>query len=416
MKLKEYHDNPILSYIKCERYINDGSPSKNNNTTSNATSPKSSVPYYDALEVSFEKNVEIVCFGENDAYNNESIIMHPDFIGDPIFYNTGLNVINKIKVVPTSSGRTVLKIDNNSPCFFKLAYPKCLGRLTRHMGTDKILSAVEVTDRLTTAIDKGEMNKKYSILKENKGKVAIINNNDDIYEWGMIKREFSPYPYIEQTEYMMPFFSLFAKEYDKETNCVVNGHIPFIIQFYYYQSKPPIDFLLEDVIFPLLDCYFESLLYAGIELEAHAQNMLITFNDQFQLQRIVCRDLESAGRDVTLMERLGLTFDLQNEYKCNRLLEKNALEKYPNWYITHSFMFDFKLGEYILTPLIDCFLEYFPNYDLNEIQHLIKTYNKRYVDMLPDFFPTDWCYYSSENFEKTKNRKVYIWEDNPKYR
>ena len=51
-----------------------------------------------------------------------------------------------------------------------------------------------------------------------------------------------------------------------------------------------------------------------------------------------------------------------------------------------------------------------------ELTKKIKEYNQKYIEQLPDFFPPDWCHYSSENFEQTGNAKVYIWEENPKYR
>ena len=418
MILAEFNNDPINAYLKCERYVNDGSPSKNNNTTSLNTAPKSGKPWFHALEVKFNKNVKIIRYGEEDSFiHRESLVMHPDFIDSAFIRDSELEIVGHVKVAPTSSGRTVLCVEYSDLCFLKLAYPKCLGRLTRHMGSEKILSAVEVTERLVNAVDNNLMNSKFALLKENKGKVAVFNLQGSVYEWGMIKRDFKPYPYMNDgVEYYMPFFSLFSKEYTIGSLQENEEHVPFLIQFCEAQSKSPIDFLLFDVVYPLLDCYFDSLLKAGIELEAHAQNMLISFDDQFMIHRIVCRDLESAGRDVTLMERLGISFDLDNEYKCNRLLAKNETDKYPKWYITHSFMFDFKLGEYILTPLIDCFLSYYPDYSIDSIQDTIREYNQKYIQLLPDFFPPDWCYYSAENFEETKNRKEYIWEPNPKYR
>lgn len=215
---------------------------------------------------------------------------------------------------------------------------------------------------------------------------------------------------------MMPFFSLFSSEYNPFREKTDDSHVPFLKQFYDNQSKDANTFLLNDIIFPLYDCYFDALLKTGIELEAHAQNMLLSFDNNFKIQRIICRDLESAGRDVTLMERLGINYDLNIKYKCNQLLSKDINEKYAKWYINHSFMFDFKLGEYIITPLLSCASKCIPGVNVEELVKNIKEYNQQYIVQLPDFFPLDWCYYSNENFEKTGNKKVYIWENNPKYR
>lgn len=417
MHLKEYINNPLDAYLKCERYINDGSPSKNNNTTSELTAPKSSSTCFFVKQIKFLKDVVIEELGQ--AFFDipaDTIFVHPDMLNNDILQSQSHLVLNEIMVAPTSSGRTVLTKDTTPNYFIKLAYPRCLGRLTRHMGRDKILSACEVTERLVRAIDDNCMNPKFALLKENYGRIANIPVDDCVYEWGMIIREVKPYPYIEDSEYIIPFFSLFAAEYLPGSTEINDKHVPFLKQFYDSQSKDAESFLLEDIIFPLYDCYFDALLKTGIELEAHGQNMLLSFDDNFIIKRIVCRDLESAGRDVTLMERLGIKFDTNNKYKCNMLLPKEPHQKYSKWYITHSFMFDFKLGEYIVSPLLNCANKYLPNVNVEKLTKRIKEYNRQYIEQLPDFFPPDWCYYSNENFEKTGNEKTYIWEDSPKYR
>lgn len=417
MLLKEFIENPIDAYLKCERFINNGSPSKNNNTTSESTAPKSAVENFKISLVSFNHSVKTEDIGEKiEHIPSNAIYIHPDFLNEVVLLAKQAKVLKNIVVAPTSSGRTVLTQNTNPTMFLKLAYPKCLGRLTRHMGRDKILSACEVTNRLVCAIDNNEMNGKFALLKENKGRIAYIPDSKNIYEWGMIIRESRPYPYVDDEEYIMPFFSLFASEYIPGGNSTNLEHIYFIRQFYDAQKKDANSFMLEDLIFPLFDCYFDALLKAGIELEAHAQNMLFSFDKDFKIRRIICRDLESAGRDITLMRRLGIPCNTENQYKCNQLLPKDPFQKYEKWYITHSFMFDFKLGEYIITPLIECAKKCIPGINEKKLIRQIKNHNKYYISKLPDFFPPDWCYYSSENFEETGNVKTYIWEDNPKYR
>ncbi len=417
MQLKEYIECPLNAYLKCERYINDGSPSKNNSTTSENTAPKSSNKDFTLKLIEFSNDIIIEDLGHNISnIPSKAIYIHPDMLNTNILKEQSYIVLGETVVEPTSSGRTVLSKSTVPISFIKLAYPKCLGRLTRHMGKEKILSACEVTDRLIDAIDNNQMNPKFALLKEHSGRIAHIPIHDYLYEWGMIIREYTPYPYINHEEFMMPFFSLFSSEYNPFREKTDDSHVPFLKQFYDNQSKDANTFLLNDIIFPLYDCYFDALLKTGIELEAHAQNMLLSFDNNFKIQRIICRDLESAGRDVTLMERLGINYDLNIKYKCNQLLSKDINEKYAKWYINHSFMFDFKLGEYIITPLLSCASKCIPGVNVEELVKNIKEYNQQYIVQLPDFFPLDWCYYSNENFEKTGNKKVYIWENNPKYR
>lgn len=416
MELIEYLKNPITAYLKCERYINDGSPSKNNNTTSKETSPKSSTGQFYLKLIKFSNDVVVEEIGEKSIlFPQNTICIHPDMLTHDFFVDKQLTTIEEFLVEPTASGRTVLA-NGAYPIFLKLAYPKCLGRLTRHMGREKISSACEVTKRLIEAIDSKKMNKKFALLKEDSGRVAHIPTSEGDYEWGMIIRDFYPYPHTEE-EYLMPIFSLFSSEYTPGEEKTNTNHVFFLKQFFLKQTKKSDTFLLEDIIFPLFDCYFDALLKAGIELEAHSQNMLIAFDSKFKIKRIVCRDLESAGRDITLMERLGLSLNTDNiNYKCNKLLPIETGHKYPKWYITHSFMFDYKLGEYVITPLINCAKSVLPGFNEEYVINKIKEYNQKYIQQLPDFFPPDWCYYSNENFEATGNKKVYIWEESPKYR
>lgn len=170
-------------------------------------------------------------------------------------------------------------------------------------------------------------------------------------------------------------------------------------------------------MYPLFNTYFDALIYAGVELEAHAQNMLLSVDENEHVLRIVCRDLESAGRDIPLMEHFHISNKANVSYKRNELLPKQEGQKYAKYYITHSFMFDFKLGEYLVSKILKIAGNYDETFSMPIAQEKIKQFNKQFIDKLPDnFFPPDWCDYEKVNFEKTKKPRVYIWHDNPKYR
>ncbi len=435
MKISDYINNPIESYIKAERYINNGSPSGFTiNTTSVDTSPRQGKKTYDLGLYVFQEEIIIKNVGETiNVIPSNVIPIHPDMVSHKVFSNVGLSQVGCLNVSPTASGRTVF--DSKKKSFIKLAYLDYLGRIVRHMEANKLLSAVEVTNQLIKVAKGGKTNPAFSFLREDQGRIAYIPfklfnkefmdkiplscYNSQKYEYGVLFREFSPYPYINSKEHLMPFFSLFSNEYDPISNTLNTDHIPFVIQFFNSQTKPIERFVLEDIMYPLFNTYFDALLLGGIELEAHAQNMLIAFDDNYRIKRIVCRDLESAGRDIDLMCYLGIEYKTTiKDYKCNTRKPRESGEKYDKYTITHSFMFDFKLGEYIVSPLLRLISQYIPTFDIEKVEDKIKEFNKQFINKLPkDFFPCgEWCSYKSVNYEKTGQKRVYEWHQNPKYR
>ena len=321
--------------------------------------------------------------------------------------------------MPTASGRTTFSIENN--IFIKLAYLKILGRIPRHIPKEKIQSACEITRILKNIIDSGKTNSKFSILNEDKGRVAFLPQNDGYYELGVIFRDALPYPMKDEFHALIPFFSLFSKEYEPGSNwvpCKFQDD-PLVIQLYKKQNRNVSidDFVLDDIIKPLLNTYFDALIYGGIELEAHAQNMLIAIDNKFNILQIVCRDLESAGRDITLMQHFNLKYlDVAKNYKYILKTNIEVGEKYSIYQRTHSFMFDFKLGEYIITPLIECICEYNSGINKIEFEDKIKKYCDQFIKLLPeDFFPKEWCDYDDVVWDINKE-KTYNWHENPKYR
>ena len=290
-----------------------------------------------------------------------------------------------------------------------------------------------MTNLLVNAVESGQVNSKFAFLREDKGRVILLNKKNLFiknissteyaekgYEYGVIVREGRPYPYIDKKENLIPFFALFSKEYYPVTGELIgptNSYEPLLIQLYKKQSKYMMDFMLEDIVYPLFNTYFDALIYAGVELEAHAQNMLLSVDENGHVLRIVCRDLESAGRDIPLMEHFHICDKEQVSYKRNELLPKQEGQKYAKYYITHSFMFDFKLGEYLVSKILKTAEDYDATFSVQTAQDKIKKFNKQFIEKLPaDFFPLDWCDYAKVNYEKTKQPRVYVWHDNPKYR
>ncbi|MDE6058775.1 MAG: hypothetical protein K2G44_01895 [Clostridia bacterium] len=433
MKIEEYERDSIAAYIKAERYVNDGSPSRFSQNTTKIGAPTSAIGGFDVVLAELPKDIFCRDVGDEQCgLPKGTMLIHPDMMDNPILRDVGIKQCGKEFVYPTASGRTVFDADDKR--FYKLAYLNYLGRIIRHMEYNRLMSAKEATDLLVRVATDNRANKRFSLLKEDCGRVAFLPIDpktvdpslkipqqcidSGLYEWGVLFREFNPYPYVKEKEYLVPFFSLFGGEYKPETNEFSKDHEIFISQIFKKQSKSLERFLLDELLFPLYNTYFDCLLLGGVELEAHAQNMLVTLNKDYQIKRIVCRDLESAGRDMDLIKYLNIDYATTiTDYKCNYRKPKDPDQKYDKYTITHSFMFDFKLGEYIVTPMLEKLKQIYPSMNIAQITEELKDFNRQFIKLLPlGFFPPDWCHYENINFEETGKPRVYIWQDNPKYR
>jgi len=404
MLIENYLTNPENSYIYLERYVNEGSPSGFSNiSTSQDTAPTSEVFDFDVYEIKMVPEVLYQNIGVNNLINLacNTILVHPDLIDELVISDNNSEVINRIKVFPTASGRTV-KVSGQD-YFIKLTYNKLLGRTDRQIAKKHILAGLEISEEISSVIDNSRLNQKTALLREVFGRVAFLpERNNTFYEWGFVIREYKPYPFIED-EFLLPCFSLFSKDIHAPQD------LPILIQLFQKQDKDAGTFILEDLIFPIYDSFFQILTTCGIGLEAHAQNMLVTIDKNFSIKRIVIRDLESAYRDIPLREHLGVNFYVEpTGYKIMNASDYN----YP---IMPSFMFDFKLGEYLITKLLDCLNNYYP-IDLNNLSKKIQEYNQQYIELLPpNYFPKNWFDYGNEIFE-TNSKRPYRPHENPKYR
>ncbi len=407
MLLQNILKNKDASYVYMERYVNNGSPSGFDkiHTSSDNTSPRSEIESFDLYVIRFNDSVKTKHVGDEiNVLENNCFFCHPDNLNNPIFQNTThlWEIVTTVKAAPTASARTVKIL--GADYFVKLDYTGYLGRIRRNLDYQHLLSAHEVSRDICEGISSGKYNNCFGALKEDKGRVAYIPIEDGgFYEFGFIIREYKPFSSCSEDLYLIPGFSLFSNDYyfpqDK----------PILLQLYEKSGKNINDFAFNDILAPLFNCYFDALTVHGLALEAHAQNTLIAIDKNYKIRLIVARDMESVDKDIDLRGYLGVASTiLSQDYKCIRRNDYN-------YTIKHSFMFDFKLGEYLISPLMDLF-NTVPGFDNECIIELIKQNNARYLSILPaNYFPDTWYNYENKQFEPNEKRP-YISNPNPKYR
>ncbi len=416
MLLQELILHPITSRHYLERYVNDGSPSGFSTvyTTSVETSPFGLTPWY-YLYVCIAPQDLFKDFGHIPSYSGKMytdksnwILLHPDMINKKFFTNKNFKIYKNIdlKVVPTASGRTVQIISDNNQDYIKLHYEGVLGRVRRELPYYKAVAGPEISKIIISAIDTNQLTNKLSILPETGARVLTNKLNNEENEWGMVWRENRPYKVnISEVEYIIPAFSLFS--HDR----LAIHHSPLIKQIIDSFKYNPEDFILDKIIFPLIECYFDLILKTGLQAEWNSQNLLIGFNDTFSSAKFIMRDLESVDKDITIMESIGVKHNfIGYPFKCIK-------EDQYNYIIKHSFMFDFKLGESILAPLIELAKKYY-NLNTEKLQNRIKEETEKYIIKLPtNFFPQNkWYMFDRVLVDQSKIERPYLELKNPKFR
>ncbi len=405
MKLKDLHGN--LAYL--ERYVNNGSPSGYSikYSTSEMTNPFKGSEYINPYFCYANKSCfidlgSIPNLGNEHDDDTSWILVHPDMKGHPIFNNAKLKLefAENIKLIPTASARTLMLSGSNAHGYFKLHYDGTIGRLERRLQYNEAISGVEISKIIASLIDEGKLDSRLTFLPEKGARVLKINDQ----EWGMVWRDEHPYGCCDNVKYIIPVFSLFSKD---RNNPQDNTLLEQIITERFYD---PTTYVVDYLINPIIECYFSLLKNAGIQGEWHAQNLLIGFDENFYPQKIIARDLESMDKDLTLIETFNLPFQfLSNPYKCINSSREDYQKK-------HSFMFDFKLGEYIIQPLLN-FLQSIYFISTDTLIPSIKDCSENQIQDLPsDFFPKQWYGYKNVEINRDTDKRPYIIFEKPKFR
>jgi hypothetical protein len=395
--------DPIASQLYMERYVNRGSPSgfSSINTTSTETSHLGNKNTFWLHAVRPPPRYDILEFGVCNFEDPGLILLHPDLLESCFLLDGGELIENYLEVSPTSSDRTVQAVAKPN-LYYKLSYPPLIGRMSRQLGVAQGESAVWVTSAIDRSRDK--IDPRFKFLREGYARVAVTDAPVR-REWGFTVRDKYPSPSVPATDLMIPGFSLFSRDKNSPDDEFL------LIQLYERQNKPLAEFLFQDLIAPLLDSYFSLLIHCGLQLEAHAQNILFGISTDGVVTSIVARDAESVDRDLSLMEDLKIVGDRPSgDYK---IIQRSDY----NYHIMHSFMFDFKMGQYLIQPILDCAYER-GSTSYQELSEHIRGHVRTWTMRLPeDFFPADGCWYSYDDVIHDRGRqRDYLATSAPKFR
>ena len=400
MLLNNIIRNPFKALSYMERLVNNGSKSPFTfvNTVSHNTNPIYVEKF--CLDEGTNYNSNIITLGKIPEEvlklkDSNSVFLHPDWrLSDKKILIRKSNAI----VEPTASQRTVKA--ESVPYYIKLAHPFILGRITRELESKHILSSIDITNILFNTYLNAPH--KFAFLPEMGGQILKTEE----CEIGYVVRSATPIGRnANQIKYLIPGFSLFGKDIKSENDEILIHQI-------LCNKQDKKEYIINEIILPLIDCYFFYVFSEGLQFELHSQNFLIGFNDNFDVVSFVIRDLESADKDITIRSTLGKNTNLlSSPYKCI------SSDQY-NYKIKHSFMYDHKLCEYFVDQLILAVSNDL-RLSVNDIRNEVK-YNVllKYGEKLKNFFPDDNCWYKFEDkiIDRTKIERPYQAIPNPFFR
>lgn len=417
LRLEVLLREPVRGRRYAERYVNDGSPSgfSTRFTTSEATSPFGLTPWFNLHRLTapaewFRGLGEIPQWPvEHDCNDDSWLLIHPDMAVRMELQNSQLRSVldARNRVVPTASGRTVEFTRRDARDYVKLHYEGILGRVRRNLPFYKAATGPEVSQTIIAAIDQGKLDDRIAILPEPGARSVQIRGEDETYEWGMTWRLDRPYgETAARIKFYIPAFALFS------TDRLASFDPELLEQLIVAAGENPATYVMDEFVVPAIECYFSFIRSAGLQPEWNAQNLLFGFDESLKMVALITRDLESIDRDVTLRESLGLPNDFRFfPYKCI------ARDQY-NYQIKHSFMFDHKLGDYVLEPILSFVSDRFGT-DLAELRGAARDAADAEIRTLPDdFFPVDGCWYMFERVlvDQDRSSRPYIAIPDPKFR
>ena len=409
MKAINIFRNLLDSYIYMERYVNDGSPSgfTKIHTTSYNTNPFTGLNSFFLLEFEDEDCNSYVEGEYNPLFSAGVNYAHPDSIESQILLETKRGIReSRILVAPTASSRTMLILNEGIKGFLKLTYDVSkIGRCTRDISGIAGTASLENSKRIKKCIDDGLMPSDFAVLLETSFKCSKLEAVGVSFEWGTIFRDYEPYPKHNGILQVIPAFSLFSKDkYNPEDESLIN-------QFIELSGQNPGDYLW-NVLKMTIDAHWNLVLKASLRPEMHAQNCMYELNQDYQLCRIIIKDMEDVDRDLVVARFTGNTYEWQTyPYKCYDETTKDF--KYQA-----SYMYDFKMGEYLLSPIIETVSKKF-GLDSKFFEKKIQEYVRQtYLPYLPTgYFSSNNSWYYCKNVErKPGESKIFYSKNEPRFR
>jgi siderophore synthetase component len=331
-----------------------------------------------------------------NAHNYVLFAIHPEIWGD--FEVSGMEILRRfprgevIAAVPTASTRTVFvtELDGVVPNhYLKLHLPRRVSRFNRRLRHLNIANSVAVTKDLREI-----RFHKFAYLGDTLG-FTLGNEHDS---WGFLVREATALPF-EGTHFLIPCFALYGCDLKNPEDR------PLLIQLIKASGEDPENFVTEEIIVPVIECWTHIARERRILLESHAQNTLLEVDADFRPRRIVHRDFD-VWIDREARRRAGLSVAFEGDADDG---ENHPIEQ------QYSLVYDHFMGREFFDYLLNCLR---PFYDVDE-EAIRERAREAFHRGFPDAdscFPSATTFYFSDAPAKDNKVELIDMKQKPEWR
>jgi hypothetical protein len=310
-----------------------------------------------------------------------SFCIHPAILGNRDIPHMGALVQMPSEVPllasPTASSRSVVVIDLvKSPYCVKLHCPYKISRFVRTLGPKVIAHSIAVSRELEQI-----QHPRFAILPESIG--CSLAGTGGKNGWGFIVRELTPRPHAPEARRLIPCFSMYGKDSNHP------HEPPLLVKLIEQSGKNPETYVLQEVMFPIIECFLTAFKEKGILMESHGQNTLLEMDHNSRITRVVHRDFDEEI-DARMRRKLGLGVQ---GFMPSQVIDKPS-DHEPKGSV-HSVIFDKSVGLLHLDYLAKVMQVY---YGISP-QELQKKCQALFAKLFPDHgkhFPSETYVYSDK--------------------
>jgi len=174
---------------------------------------------------------------------------------------------------------------------------------------------------------------------------------------------------------LVPGFALYGKDFYRPDKP--------ILLFNLIGSADPVEFVLENIMLPIIRHWVGCFLHFGYLIEPHGQNVLLEIDENGEIRRMVHRDL-SVGIDMRRRRDLNLSDTGLNAY--NRMEAGHFL----------SITYDKFMGGHFFDRIVDACLKHDPHLRPEDFRKPCRTEFQRIFPDNQTYFPKTVQYFSEE--------------------
>ena len=252
------------------------------------------------------------------------------------------------------------------------------------MRNEVIEQAISVSLEIEEGI--GQFDERFGFLREVIG-IALKNKDETTprgENWGYLIRDMIPFPRVSEERALVPGFALYGKDFFDRSKP------PLLYEL--IDQYDPVEYILEDIMLPIVSQWVRCVRSFGFILEPHGQNVLLEMDENLRVSRIIHRDL-STGIDMRRRRANGLASDHLNSYNRMDYGEFNSIA------------YDMFMGSHFFDRIVACCREKYPKVSAVDFQLPCKDmFRKLFVDY-EEYLP-ETVYYFSEKRDQF-NKPLY---------